>query len=115
MRYQAENTTWLCSELVTLVVDNATEISEKPANLEQISSSSALLLTDEKTENSGSVILRVQGHELRGRTVSTERDPVLGWFVTVRFDNAVRWCPELFMPKHAIRVDALARVAANAA
>ncbi|HZU29267.1 MAG TPA: hypothetical protein VFA04_27340 [Bryobacteraceae bacterium] len=116
MRYQAENTTWLCSELVTLVYQHGFERRAVTANLEQISPSSAVLLIDAPIGNFSDIVAFIaQGHELRGRVTGIEQDRLLGSLLTIELDVSTRWTPEWFTPEHALRVDRRQAVAASAA
>ena len=115
MRYLVQNTTWLCSELVTLLYKNGAELCETTANLEQISRSSAVLLSDVTITPATAIAFVAQGYLLRGTVTSVENDDALGTFLSIELDTETQWSPECFRPEHALCVDAQQAMIASAA
>src|SRR5438270_6500852 len=115
MRHVPGKTNWLCSELVTLRFDQVAENKAIPANLEQVSPSSVILLSDIPVPCGCQLSILVQGQELRGEVSDQSFDAVLGWYLTIELDEATQWSPEWFTPEHLICVESVNQVAATAA
>lgn len=96
---------YLCSEIVSVLYeDGAHEIRQTHANLEEISSRSALLLCDERLEPELSLAFRSQGHDLYGTVESATYDHLLGWYIELRLDASSCWTPQWFVPDHHLCV-----------
>ena len=92
---------FLCSQLVrVLYEDDARNTHRAVANLEEISASTATLLSEEKLESGRPISFCVKDHDLYGVVESTFLHPVLGWFSKIRFDRSSRWHGRLFVPEH---------------
>jgi hypothetical protein len=94
---------YLCSELVTVIYEEQPgELRQGIANLEEISTSSAVVLFDERPRLGSPISLTVKGRDLFGLITSRLYDTTLGWFVTVTLDGDSSWRRELVSPKHLI-------------
>ncbi len=92
---------YLCSELVTVIYEEQPgELYQTIANLEEISTTSAVVLLDEKPRLGSPISLAINGHDLFGVITSSGFDADLGWFVTITLDAASTWRREWFAPKH---------------
>ncbi len=92
---------YLCSELVRVLYEDASRNTRQAmANLEEISASTATLLSEEKLESGRAISFCVKDHDLYGVVESSFLHPVLGWFSKVRFDRSSRWHGRLFVPEH---------------
>ena len=80
---------FLCSELVTVTYEEQPgEIRQATANLEEISSASAVVLLEEKPSLGSSISLSIKGRDLFGVIKASLYDATLGWFVIVALDAA---------------------------
>ena len=105
---------YLCSEIVSVLYeDRAHEIRQTHANLEEISSRSAMLLCDEPLEPALPVAFRSQGHDLYGTVASATYDRLLGWYIELRLDASSCWTPQWFVPDHHLCVRAAVNVEAG--
>jgi hypothetical protein len=96
---------FLCSELVTVTYEEQPgEIRQATANLEEISTSCAVVLLDDKPSLGSSIFLSVKERDLFGVITSSLYDATLGWFVTVTLDAASSWRREWLSPKHLLEV-----------
>ena len=94
---------FLCSELVTVLYeDHPGELFKATANLEEISTTSAVLLLEEKPRLGAPILLDIKGHDLFGVITSSLYDAVLGWFVTVTLDPESCWRRDSFSPRHLL-------------
>ena len=75
---------------------------EAIANLEEIASSEALLLAEERLEPGLPISFCAKGRHLYGKVESSAFHPILGWFVKVTLDPDSRWHGGLFVPEHFI-------------
>jgi hypothetical protein len=99
----AHSCRYLCSEIVNVIYeDEPGEICQTVGNLEEISTTSAVVLFDERPRLGASISLEIKGHDLFGVITSSVYDATLGWFVTVTLDAASCWNRELFTPKHLL-------------
>jgi len=78
------------------------------ANLEEISSTGATILLDERLEPGLPVSFWAKGHDLHGIVESSDLDPDLGWFVKIVLDSTSRWSGRMFVPEHFIALCASA-------
>jgi len=100
MAKQSE-TTNLCSELVKVLYEDASRSTRSTlANLEQISSNYAILLSDARLQAGQPIAFEAQGHDLYGTVDSVETDRTLGCFTTVKLDANSRWNGRMFVPEH---------------
>lgn len=96
---------YLCSELVTVTYEEQPgEIHQTTANLEEISTTSAVVLLDQKPSLGASISLAISGRDLFGVITSSVYDATLGWFVTVSLDSASLWHHDRLSPKHLLAV-----------
>ena len=92
---------YLCSELVKVTYeDHFQSIHEAVANIEEISSTEAMLLVDENLEPGLPVSFQARGHYLHGVVESSDFDQDLGWFVQIELDSASPWSARMFVPEH---------------
>jgi hypothetical protein len=79
---------FLCSELVTVTFEQEPgEIRQTVANLEEISTDSAVVLLDEKPNLGASISLSVKGRDLFGTVKGCLFDAALGWFAIVALES----------------------------
>ena len=101
---------YLCSELVRVDYEATPGIIlELDANLEEISSSTAILLVDVSVRKGRPVSFQVQDRQMRGVVDSWVYEPPLGYFVSIRFDGGYEWHEEQFHPSHLLKVARSAR------
>jgi hypothetical protein len=94
---------YLCSQLVTVTYEEQPgELNQAIANLEEISTTSAVVLLDEKPRLGSPISVSIKAHDLFGVITSSLYDPTLGWFVTVTLDPDSRWRREWLAPKHLL-------------
>jgi hypothetical protein len=105
---------YLCSELVTVTYeDQPGEIRQAAANLEEISSTFAVVLLEERPGLGSPISLDVKGRELFGVITSSLYDAALGWFATVTLDAGSLWHREWFSPEHLFAMCACSREGAT--
>jgi hypothetical protein len=91
----------LCSELVSVLYEDSSRRTHRTvANLEEISSDTAALLSELPVAVETPISFTVKDNDLYGIAESVEYDPLLGWFTTVRFDRSSRWSGRRFVPEH---------------
>jgi|SRR5208337_4958728 len=96
---------YLCSELVTVTSeDHAGELCQTIANLEEISTTRAVVLLSERPRLGSPISLSIKGHDLFGAITSSVYDAALGWFVTITLDVDSTWRRESFSPEHLLAV-----------
>jgi hypothetical protein len=96
---------YLCSELVTVTFEEQPgDIHQQTANLEEISSTSAVVLIDEKPRLGSSISLSLKGRDLFGVIRARLYDAALGWFVVVVLDAESLWHRDWFSPQHLLEV-----------
>jgi hypothetical protein len=94
---------YLCSELVTVTFEpQPGEIRQTVANLEEISTNSAVVLFDEKPSLGASISLSIKGRDLFGVIKGSLEDAVLGWYAIIAFDASSQWSRDWFSPKHLL-------------
>jgi hypothetical protein len=99
------NCQFLCSELVTVTYEEQPgEIRQMTANLEEISSTSAVVLLEEKPSLGSTISLSIKGRDLFGVIKGSLYDATLGWFVIVALDAASLWNRDWFSPKHLLEI-----------
>lgn len=92
---------FLCSELIKVIYEEQPgELCQAVANLEEISTSNATVLLDEKPRLGSPISLAIKGHDLFGVITSSLYNETLGWFVTITLDADSTWRREWFSPKH---------------
>jgi hypothetical protein len=92
---------FLCSELVTVTYEEQPgEIHQAVANLEEISTTSAVVLLEEKPNLGAAICFSLKGRDLFGLITSSVYNATLGWFITVTFDNESQWNRQRMSPKH---------------
>src|SRR5690349_2053874 len=101
MSYSTNERQYLCSELVSVLYEDASrQTHQAVANLEEISSSTATLLSEEKLESGRPISFCIKDHDLYGIVESSIFDPILGWFSKIKLDRLSRWHGRLFVPEH---------------
>ncbi len=96
---------FLCSELVTVTYEEQPgEIRQATANLEEISTTCAVVLLDEKPKLGSPISLAVKDRDLFGVIKATLHDAALGWFAIIALDAASVWRREWFSPKHLLEI-----------
>jgi len=101
----AHSCQFLCSELVTVTYEEQPgEIRQTTANLEEISSTSAVVLLQEKPRLGSSISLSVKDRDLFGVIQASLFDATLGWFAIVALDAASLWHRDWFSPKHLLEI-----------
>jgi hypothetical protein len=99
----AHSCSFLCSQLVKVVYeDHPGELRQATANLEEISTNSAVVLLEEKPRLGSPILLAINGHDLFGVITSSLYDATLGWFVTAALDPDSTWRRDWFTPKHLL-------------
>ena len=101
MSNQRDEFSFLCSEQVKVMYeDESWNTHCTIANLEEISATSATLLSDELPQLWRPIAISIKGHDLYGVVESIEVDEVLGCFVKIKLDTQHRWQKQLFVPDH---------------
>jgi hypothetical protein len=95
---------YLCSESVRVCrLDGPPKpVLLMPANLEEISRSSAELIAESPLPQKAKVRIFSKQHSLEGRVESCVWDRLLGYIVKVRFAPKSRWSEQWFMPEHLL-------------
>ena len=105
MSRMAHSCQFLCSEIVTVTYEEQPgEIRQTIANLEEISSTCAVVLLEEKPRLGSSISLSVKNRDLFGVIKANLYDAALGWFVIVALDAASLWNRDWFSPKHLLEI-----------
>jgi hypothetical protein len=92
---------FLCSELVSVaLLSGRRAVRALDANLEQISESNAVILTQDAVAPGTQVRVKGKAHELKGFVRSCTFDRVLGFFVDIDLDTESRWSEKWFLPEH---------------
>jgi hypothetical protein len=96
---------YLCSELITVTYEEQPgEIRQTRANLEEISTTCAVVLLEEKPNVGAPISLAVKDRDLFGQIKATIYDAPLGWFAVVALDATTLWHPEWFSPQHLLQI-----------
>jgi hypothetical protein len=99
----AHSCQYLCSELVTVTYEEQPgEIRQAIANLEEISTTSAVVLLEEKPSLGSSISLSIKNRDLFGVISASIYDATLGWFIVITLDAASMWHRDWFTPKHLL-------------
>src|SRR5688572_7281369 len=105
---------YLCSQLVTIeYLDALGQDLSLTGNLEEISPTRLLVLSESNIPLGISVVVQCQGHRLNGRIQKAVRDDQLGWFSAVRLKANSRWSEKLFLPEHLFKLPIPASVIAK--
>ncbi len=95
--------TMLCSEILNLHLQyKAGRERELKANLEEIWSSGALLLTDARVPLSTPTWFAAGGYEFRGKVAARKFLEGLGYFVEVQFASNSHWSEQKYRPQHLL-------------
>ena len=101
MANQSDRESFLCSQLVkVLYEDESCQTHSAIANLEEISASSATLLSDDLPEPWRPIAFSAKGHDLYGIVESVDIDEMLGCFIKIKLDPLCRWQETSFVPDH---------------
>lgn len=96
---------YLCSELVTVTYEEQPgEIRQATANLEEISTTCAVVLLEEKPKVGSPISLAVKGRDLFGQIKAALYDTALGWFAVVALDANSLWNADWFSPQHMLGI-----------
>lgn len=96
----AQSRRYLCSQLVTAIYEpRPGEFCQAMANLEEISTTSALVLLQQKPRLGSPISLVIKGHDLFGVITSSLYDAAAGWLVAITLDAESAWRREWFSPK----------------
>lgn len=100
---------YLCSESVRVCrLDGPPQpLLLLPANLEEISRSSAELIAESPLPQSAKVRIFSKQHSLEGRVESCVWDRLLGYIVKVRFAPKSQWSKRWFSPEHLLEIPTL--------
>ena len=113
MSIQSDDPKFLCSEQVKVMYeDESWSTYCTVANLEGISSNSAILLLDELPPPWRPIAFSLKGQDLYGIVESIELDEVLGCFVTIRLDSRYDWRNQSSLPDHFLALGKPIREAA---
>lgn len=97
----APSSHYLCSELIPVLYEDISGVTRRLiANLEEISTQSALVLVESEMERGCSVAMSIKGHDLYGHVESCSHDEMLGWFVKVHLHRDSHWSGRRFLPEH---------------
>ena len=108
MRNVLSKSPLMCSELVSVAFKKAYGAeSMVTANLEEISATSALLLSETRIPAGTSLSINCQSNELKGVVASCVVDRELGYFVTVLLAGNSRWSSQWFTPEHLLALPQL--------
>jgi hypothetical protein len=103
MSHTANEPRYLCSELVNVLYeDRSLILNQLVANLEEISSTHATLLVEERLQPGSAVSFHAKGHDLNGFVESCDYHEILGWIVEIEFDSRSRWNAAMFIPDHSV-------------
>jgi hypothetical protein len=101
----AHSCQFLCSELVTVTYEEQPgEIRQTTANLEEISTTCAVVLLEEEPKLGSSISLSIKNRDLLGVIMASLYDATLGWFATVALDASSLWSREWFAPQHLLEI-----------
>jgi hypothetical protein len=91
----------LCSEILNLHLRAAAgDEREVEVNLEEIWSTGALFLTDERIQPLTSLRFAGGGCEFRGQVIAQTLRRGLGYFIEMRFQPGCAWSEQQYCPKH---------------
>jgi hypothetical protein len=79
-----------------------------PANLEEITRSSAELIAESPLPQKAKIRIFSKQHSLEGSVESCVWDRLLGYVVKVRFAPKSQWSKRWFMPEHLLQLPVLA-------
>ena len=109
MTHKIKECRYLCSQLVTVLYeDHSWKTHHATANLEEISYTTATLLSENNVESGLPISFHAKGQDLYGVVESSELDATLGWFITIKLDPFSRWHGRLFVPEHFLALCASA-------
>jgi len=80
------------------------EIRQTTANLEEISTTCAVVLLEEQPKVGCPISLAIKDHDLFGEIRATLYDAALGWYAVVALDAGSLWRPEWFSPQHLLEI-----------
>src|SRR5579884_3843496 len=93
----------LCSELVSVLYeDRSRQTRQTVGNLEEISTTSALLCLEESVQRGRAISFHVKNHDLYGVVESCVADRLLGYFITMALDKSSQWSDKWFTPEHLL-------------
>jgi hypothetical protein len=112
--YPTDDRRYLCSELVSVLYEDGSHKTRATvANLEEISSRSAILLCEEHLKPGVPVALSSKGHDLYGIVASATFERLLGWYIVLRLELRSQWTSRWFLPEHLLCVGAASRPVIN--
>ena len=93
---------YLCSQVVTVIYEpQPGEFCQAMAHLEEISTTSAVVLLQQRPRLGSPISLVIKGHDLFGVITSSLYDAAVGWLVAITLDAQSIWRREWFSPKNA--------------
>ena len=100
---------YLCSEPVRVcrLAGPPQPVLLMPANLEEITRSSAELIAESPLPRQAKVRILSRKHALEGFVESCVLDRILGYIVKVRFAPKSQWSENWFMPEHLLQIPAI--------
>jgi hypothetical protein len=97
---------YLCSQLVSIGAEHSSSVS---GNLEAISPSSLVVLTDIPLRQGTQVRINTKKHVLKGIVERCNVHEPLGCYVEVRLKPESRWSKRWFVPEHLLALGDYAR------
>jgi hypothetical protein len=105
MSHPAHEPRYMCSQLVNVLYeDRSLILNQTVANLEELSSTHATLLLEERLAPGSPASFHAKGHDLNGFVESSEYYETLGWMVEIELEPASKWNAEMFIPDHSLRI-----------
>lgn len=96
---------YLCSEMISVTFEpQPGEICQALGNLEEISTTSAVVLMENRPALGAPISLSLKAHDFFGAISAIVYHDVLGWFVTITLDPDSTWNPKQFSPKHLLSI-----------
>jgi hypothetical protein len=105
MSHAANEPRYLCSQLINMLYEDRSRIlNQTVANLEELSSTHATLLLEERLAPGSPVSFHAKGHDLNGFVESNEYYETLGWMVEIELEPDSQWNAKMFIPDHSLRI-----------
>jgi len=96
----AQSRRYLSSQLVTVIYEpQPGEFCQAMANLEEISTTSATVLLQQRPRLGSPISLVIKGHNLFGVITSSLYHATVGWLVAITLDAESTWRREWFSSK----------------
>lgn len=105
MSHPANEPRYMCSQLINVLYeDRSLILNQTVANLEELSSTHATLLIEERLAPGSPVSFHAKGHDLNGFVESSEYHEILGWIVEIELEPASQWNAKMFLPDHSLQI-----------